>query len=63
MAHHHMRPRILSAPIDSPSLSVTPLDRLVHFTTRAPVLSLVFTAGLALLLGLSVASSRRRRRR
>jgi hypothetical protein len=37
------------------------IDRLVDIAKRAPVLSLVVTAGLALLLGVSVASSRRRR--
>jgi hypothetical protein len=62
MAHHHTRPRITTAPPATPSLPESPLDRLVHVSSRAPVLSIVFTAGLALLLGLFVASSRRRRR-
>ena len=61
MAHHHMRPRILPAP-ESPSPPASALDRLVDFATRAPAVCLVVTAGLALLIGLSVASPRRRRR-
>lgn len=61
MAHHHMRPRITTAPPATPSLPESPLDRLVDLARRAPVLSIALAAGLAL-LGLSVASSRRRRR-
>jgi hypothetical protein len=62
MAHHHMRPRILPAPPVSPSIPATALDRLVDFAKRAPALSLAVTAGLALIIGLSVATPRRRRR-
>lgn len=62
MAHHHMRPRILPPLPAPPSLPATPLDRLVSFARREPVLSLALAAGLALLLGLSVVSPRRRRR-